>query len=142
MSQPACFPYLAMVSRRGAAVPMPLLPLELRVGEGLAVRAQGLLDSGATVNVLPLDLGLRLGAVWEAQKTVVTLTGNLATCEARALLVWARVAEFAPVRLVFAWARTEEAPLLLGQVNFFQEFDVSFHGARRQFEVRPAEKTN
>jgi hypothetical protein len=46
--------------------------------------------------------GPRLGAVWEAQKTVVTLTGNLAACEARALLVWARVAEFAPVRLVFA----------------------------------------
>jgi hypothetical protein len=31
-------------------------------------------------------------------------------------------------------------PLLLGQVNFFQEFAMSFHGARRQFELQPTEK--
>ena len=140
MSQPARFPYLPVVSKRGEAVPMPLLPLELRLGDGLPVRVQGLLDSGATVNVLPFSLGLRLGAVWVDQKTAVTLTGNLAAQEARALLVSARVAEFAPVRLVFAWARTDDVPLLLGQVNFFQEFDVSFHGARRQFDLQPAEK--
>ena len=139
MSQPARFPYLPVVSKRGEAVPMPLLPLELRLGDGLPVRVQGLLDSGATVNVLPFSLGLRLGAVWVDQKTAVTLTGNLAAQEARALLVSARVAEFAPVRLVFAWARTDDVPLLL-QVNFFQEFDVSFHGARRQFDLQPAEK--
>jgi hypothetical protein len=140
MNEPARFPYLPVVSKRGEAVPMPLLPLELWLGDGLPVRAQGLLDSGATVNVLPFSLGLRLGAVWENQKTAVTLTGNLATQEARALLVSARVAEFAPVRLVFAWARTDDVPLLLGQVNFLQEFDVNFHGARRQFELQPAEK--
>ena len=29
--------------------------------------------------------------------------------------------------------------LLLGQVNFFQEFEVSFHGRRRQFELWPAD---
>jgi hypothetical protein len=138
MSQPARFPYLAVVSKRGEAVPMPLLPVELWVHEGSPVRAQGLLDSGATVNVLPFSLGLRLGAVWEAHKTSVTLTGNLAALEARALLVSGRVAKFAPVRLVFAWARTDDVPLILGQVNFFQEFEVSFHGARRQFELQPA----
>jgi hypothetical protein len=58
---------------------MPLLPLEFRLGDALAIRAQGLLDSGATVNVLPITLGLRLGAVWENQKTAAALTGNLAT---------------------------------------------------------------
>ncbi len=138
MSEPARFPYLPVVSKRGEAVPMPLLPLEFEIREGLPVRVQGLLDSGATVNVMPFSLGLHLGAVWDAQNTVVRLTGNLAAQEARALLVSARVAAFAPVRLVFAWARTDEVPLLLGQVNFFQEFDVSFHGARRHFDVGPA----
>jgi len=29
---------------------------------------------------------------------------------------------------------------LKGQVNFFEEFDVCFHRARRQFEVEPARK--
>jgi hypothetical protein len=68
----------------------------------------------------------------------VTLTGNLAAREARALLLSARVAEFPMVRLVFAWAHTDEVPLLLGQVNFFQEFEVSFYGARNQYELQRA----
>lgn len=84
-------------------------------------------------------LSLRLGAVWEAQTTRVSLAGNLAA-QARALLVQVRVAEFSPVSLVFAWTRAENIPLLLGQVNFFQEFDVCFHRARFQFEVEPARK--
>jgi hypothetical protein len=68
------------------------------------------------------------------------LTGNLAAQEARALVVEARVAEFAPARLVFAWTRAESVPLLLGQMNFFEEYDVCFHRARRQFEVEPARR--
>ena len=137
---PMRFPYLAISSARGDASLMPLLPLEMRLREGEAVLTQGLLDSGATVNVLPYGIGLRLGAVWEAQTTRVTLAGNLAAQEARALLVHARVGDFTPVPLAFAWTRAENVPLLLGQVNFFEEFDVCFHRARRQFEVEPARK--
>ena len=119
---------------------MPLLPLELRFKEGESVQAHGLLDSGSTVNVLPYGLGLRLGAVWDAQTTRVTLAGNLAAHEARALLVQARVGDFGPVALVFAWTRSENMPLLPGQVNFFDAFDVCFHRSRRQFDVEPARK--
>ena len=119
---------------------MPLLPLELHRNIGESVHVQCLLDSGATVNVLPYGIGVRLGAVWEVQTTRVQLTGNLGSQEARALLVEARVADFAPVRLVFAWTRTERVPLLLGQMNFFEEFDVCFHRARLQFEIEPAQK--
>ena len=132
---PARFPYLAVSSARGDASLMPLLPVELRFPEGETVVTQGLLDSGATVNVLPYEIGLRLGALWEAQTTRVTLAGNLAAQEARAVLVHARIGEFKPVPLAF-----ENVPLLLGQVNFFEEFDVCFHRARRQFEVEPARK--
>ena len=92
------------------------------------------------MNVLPFGLGIRLGAVWETQTTRVTLAGNLAAQEARALLLQARVGDFASVPLVFAWTRAENVPLLLGQVNFFEEFDVCFHRARRQFEIEPARK--
>ena len=119
---------------------MPFLPLELRFKGGEPVPARGLLDSGATVNVLPFGLGLRLGAVWEAQTTLVKLAGNLSTHEARAVLLHARVPGFAPVPLVFAWSRSEHVPLLLGQVNFFEAFDVCFHRARRQFEIEPARR--
>lgn len=137
---PARFPYLPVASGRGDAFLMPVVPLELRFKEGDRIEARGLLDSGATVNVLPYGLGVRLGAVWEAHATRVTLAGNLAAQEARALLVQARVGDFGPVPLVFAWTRAENVPLLLGQVNFFEEFDVCFHRSRRQFEVEPARK--
>ena len=140
MTMPARFPYLPVASGRGDASLMPIVPLELRFKDGLAIQAHGLLDSGATVNVLPYGLGIRLGAVWETQTTHVTLAGNLAAQEARAILIQARVAEFEAMPLVFAWTRAEKIPLLLGQVNFFEEFDVSFHRSRRQFELEPARK--
>src|ERR1041385_7661475 len=137
---PVRFPYLPVTSGRGDPLLMPLMPVELRFKDGQAVRAHGLLDSGATVNVLPYALGVRLGAVWEAQTTRVMLAGNLAAQEACAVLVQVRVGNFGSVPLVFAWTRAEDVPLLLGQVNFFEEFDVCFYRARRQFEVEIAHK--
>ena len=75
--------------------------------------------------------------MWEQQTTPLTLSGNLARCEARALVVSAVVASFPAVRLVFAWARTDQIPVLLGQVNFFMEFDVWFYRSLSEFELRP-----
>ncbi len=100
----------------------------------------GLLETGATVNVLPYTAGERLGAVWEEQTTPMTLSGNLAACEARALILSAVVGPFAPVRLAFAWAKTDAVPVLLGQVNFFMEFDVCFYRSLSYFEVRPSQR--
>ncbi len=136
------FPYVAVASGGGDASLMPVVPLELRIPGGEPIVAHGLLDSGATVNVLPYGVGLGLGAVWDEQTTRVTLAGNLAAHEARASLLQGRVAELAAVTLVFAWTRAEHVPLLLGQVNFFEEFDVCFHRARRQFEIERAQKMN
>ena len=136
----ARFPYLPATAAAGESFLMPLLPVRLRFGKGEFVQVQGLVDSGATVNVLPYRLGIQLGAIWESQKTSVTLTGNLATQEARAVLLEAEVGEFPAVRLAFAWTRLETVPLLLGQVNFFQEFDVCFHRRRLQIELAPAGK--
>ena len=38
----------------------------------------GLLDTGATVNVLPCSIGGQLGLEWENQTISINLTGNLA----------------------------------------------------------------
>ena len=129
------FPFLPVSAGRGDSFLMPMLPLSLSFKGGEIAHIHGLIDSGATVNVLPYSLGIRLGAVWEAQTTLVKLTGNLATQEARALLAEARVGGFDPVKLVFAWTRSDSVPLLLGQVNFFEEFNVSFRRAQRVFEI-------
>jgi len=41
------------------------------------------------------------------------------------------------VRLAFAWTQTDNVPTLLGQVNFFLEFDACFFRSREEFEVQP-----
>ncbi len=113
-----------------------MLPLTLTAG-GRSITASGLLDTGAALNVLPYSIGLALGAVWSEQKTSIQLTGNLENYEARGLIVIAEVDKFAPVKLAFAWTQTDNAPLLLGQVNFFMIFDVCFYRSERIFEVHP-----
>ena len=42
-----------------------------------AVEAIGLVDSGATVNVLPYQIGVGLGAVWDSSNATIQLAGNL-----------------------------------------------------------------
>lgn len=111
------------------------MPLTL-IHRDSSVEVSALLDTGASVNVLPYSVGVQLGAVWEEQTTSVILAGNLAEVEARGLLVSAQIGDFAPVRLVFAWSQSDDAPLLLGRMNFFLEFDVCFYRSQLIFEIR------
>ena len=115
---------------------MPLLPLSLRLGQA-TVAISGLLDTAAAVNVLPYAIGIQLGAAWDRQTTSVQLTGNLAAVEARGLVVEGIVGQFPPVQLVFAWTQANTIPVLLGQVNFFLEFDAWFSRSQGVFEIKP-----
>jgi len=115
---------------------LPFLPVCLRFSDS-AVETPALLDTGATVNVMPYGMGLELGANWQQQTTPVKLTDNLANLPAKALLVETTVGNFAPVRLAFAW--TQAVPLILGQINFFMEFDMCFFRAKGFFEIVPKE---
>lgn len=115
---------------------LPQLPLSLTY-RGSSVEVLALLDTGASVNVLPYSVGVQLGAVWEEQTISVTLAGNLDSVEARGLLVSAQISNFEPVQLVFAWSLSDDAPLLLGRMNFFLVFDVCFYRSQLAFEVRP-----
>jgi hypothetical protein len=130
------YPYLPMNLAAGPLGLMPLLPLRLEMLPH-SVAVLGLLDTASAVNVLPYDVGVQLGAVWAQQTTSVHLTGNLASVPARGLLVSAIVGRFPPVRLAFAWAQTNTIPLILGQVNFFAEFDAFFSRASGIFEIKP-----
>jgi ABC-type uncharacterized transport system YnjBCD substrate-binding protein len=136
MPQAEQYPFVSMDPSLGAASLFPYLPITL-ANNTRAARLMGLVDSAAAVNVLPFDSGLQLGADWDAQTTSVQLTGNLAQQEARVLLVTATVGKFAPVRLAFAWTRSNAVPVILGQVNFLMEFDVCFFRSRAVFEVKP-----
>lgn len=115
---------------------MPYLPLTLSLN-GQFLNAEGLLDTGASVNVLPYELGLQLGLIWEDETLSVLLAGNLARFEARAVIVDAQISSFPTVNLAFAWTQAVDVPMILGQANFFFEFDVCFFRARSEFEVCP-----
>jgi len=49
----------------------------------------------------------------------------------------AEIGDFPPVRLAFAWSRSDNVPLILGQMNFFMEFDIYFYRSQLEFEVKP-----
>jgi hypothetical protein len=130
------YPFVEMDQGVGAPSLCPYLPITLSRG-GQSIDALGHLDTAAAVNVLPYELGLRLGAVWEEQTVPLRLAGNLAREEARGLLLTAKVGDFPPVALAFAWTKSKTVPVLLGQMNFFKEFDVCFFRSRAVFEVKP-----
>jgi hypothetical protein len=83
MIESQSFPFLEAKDIYGDVDVVPNLPLTLTYGQKL-IAVSGLLDTGASVNVLPYSVGCDLGAIWEDQNFSVQLAGNLATVEARA----------------------------------------------------------
>jgi hypothetical protein len=118
---------------------MPYLPITLSNGSN-SVEVMALLDTGASVNVLPYQIGLQLGAIWEQQTVPIQLSGNLAHSEARGLVLSGTLAEFSTILFAFAWTRSTDVPVILGHLNFFSEFNVCFFRHELAFEVYPREK--
>lgn len=54
------YPFVTMDPTTGPASLQPYLPLRLALGASV-ISVSGLLDTGATVNVLPYDVGSSLG---------------------------------------------------------------------------------
>jgi hypothetical protein len=136
MNGAAAFPFMDATPAQPGTSLMPLMPFVLSHGEH-QLSVVGLLDTGGAVNVLPYSLGEQLGLRWDEQLTPIVLTGNLARLPARGVVLSASVAQFAPVRLVFAWTQADDVRLILGQTNFFLEFDACFFRTRLEFEVKP-----
>jgi len=129
------FSYTSFSDAHGAVLTRPIIPITL----GLArrdVSANALLDTGADVNVLPYSLGVELGANWNDEKPFTGISGNLAQSEARAIILDATIASFSPIRLLFIWVKTDIARVILGQINFFQEFNVCFFASVEIFELQ------
>ncbi len=97
---------------------LPRLPLLLQ-RQDRRVETAGLVDSGATVNVLPYELGLQLGEIWDDRRAIIQLAGNLGDQPAIPFSAIAHIGEFPASELVFAWVKRPNVPLILGQTNFF-----------------------
>jgi hypothetical protein len=78
---------------------LPRLSLSLH-REDRVVESIGLVDSGATVNVLPYGLGLQLGGVWEDRRAIIQLAGNLGNQPAIPFSAIAQIGELLPIELV------------------------------------------
>ena len=122
------FPFVEMDPIVGAVSLMPMLPMIVSRGQK-SVPVSGLLDTGAAINVLPHSICIDLGADWKLQTTPVRLTGNMQGIDARVLAASAQVGQFSSVQLLFAWAESDAVPIILGQMNFFMEFDACFFRA-------------
>ena len=114
---------------------MPYVPLKL-LRDINAVDTFGLLDTGAMINVLPYRIGLELGADWNEQMPLFQLGGNLGNYESKGLILDIEIEDLDSVKLAFAWTKAENVPVILGQTNFFQSFDVCFRREDKEFEIK------
>ena len=130
------FKYSTTSSTQNEFDSLPRMPLILK-RDNQKIEAFGLVDSGATVNVLPHGIGLQLGGTWDDRKAIIQLAGNLGNQTAIPFTVTAYIGEYSPTELVFAWVKNPNIPLILGQTNFFMEFDVFFYRSRLEFEIKP-----
>lgn len=73
---------------------LPFVPIILSQA-GREVSGLGLIDSGATINVLPFEIGLELDLVWEEQNFPLQLVGALREAPAFGVLLVGRVEPFA-----------------------------------------------
>lgn len=105
------FPYKIIDSGLVLVDRMPYLPLTISFDDQ-SLNTEGLLDTGASVNVLPYELGLQLGLIWENETLSVLLAGNLARMTARAVVVDAQVSSFPTINLAFAWTQAPNVPLI------------------------------
>lgn len=130
------YSFTERIDNLGRSAILPYLPLTLTLGDR-STEVTALLDTGASVNVLPYELGLQLGAAWENQTVSIPLSGNLARSDSRGLVVAGTIAQFPPVLLGFAWTQMRDIPVILGHMNFFAEFNVCFYRHELAFEVCP-----
>ena len=130
------FPYQFRGASRDPQTLAPLLPVRLTRG-GVGVDVVGLVDSGSMYSVLPFDVGARFGIPWNSLPVTITLGGIAAGITAKLLSLEGLVGTLPPTPLLFAWSPTNTVPVLLGQVNFFFEFDICFFRSRAEFTVAP-----
>ncbi len=129
------FPYTPMPPFSGG---MPVIEVCLAHNENSCV-VPALVDSGAAMNLLPFECGEQLGFVWNEQRLSLPMGGLLPDAKAFAVPVTLTPEPFGPIELAFAWTNVSQERLrvLLGQINFFQHFKITFTAYERQFAIAP-----
>jgi hypothetical protein len=137
VSSPARFPFVPFGSGGPVSDLTPLLPIRLE-RDRTSLDVVALVDSDAAVSVLPWSVGLRFGIDWDSLSIPCLVGGGAGSVPGKILAVYSTVAPFPTIMLAFSWVQTDAMPIILGQTNFFLNFDVFFARARGYFEIQPA----
>lgn len=137
MSAPSRFPFVSLGTGLSPFDLAPLLPARL-ARNGVGIDAVGLVDSGATISVVPFDVGARFGEDWNKLPRELTLGGASSGVPAKLLALEMTFGAIGPVTQLFAWSSSNAQPVIFGRVSFFLDFDILFYRARGYFEVQPA----
>lgn len=113
-----------------------MLPVTLFYG-GRELEVLGLVDSGSMMNVIPYRVGLELSIVWDDHQADMSLGGTFRNVPAKSIVIEGQIEDFPSVNLIFAWSQSDNVRVILGQFNFFQEFDVHFYRSKFEFEINP-----
>lgn len=97
---------------------LPFIQISLIRGER-TILVPALVDSGASISVLPYDIGLQLGLEWENQSYPLDLTIFLQGAQAYGVALTGKIDPFPAVPLAFAWVQRSDVRLIPGQMNFF-----------------------
>jgi hypothetical protein len=115
---------------------MPMLWIQL----GQRERYLALVDSGATVNVLPYSVGLDLGLDWKTAAEGFEIGGSAAGTTKKVRLQF-KIRDFDALELEFRWLEHDRVQLILGHDNFFKYFDVCFSTHNQVMTIKQSSAT-
>lgn len=115
---------------------LPYLRVRL-FGPKTSLEVLALVDSGASISVLPFSVGEKLGYNWE-ESLSIQITGNLSAAQSKLIAARVRVPEVGSTSVAFAWTQSPLGKVILGQEDFFDTFDIHFRGSRKTFEIQHA----
>lgn len=93
------------------------------------------LDSGADISLLPLSVGEYLGLVKDEQRSHILKGVGSAPITAQIETIDLKLGPFA-LKVRFAWAWHEDVPSLLGRIDIFDCFEVTFQPAEKISKLR------
>ncbi len=109
---------------------MPMVWVRL----GLKHELLALVDSGASVNVLPHSIGLQLGLDWDSALDGPEIGGSVAGASKKVKLLL-KIREFDPLEMEFCWLVHDRARVILGHDDFLKNFDVCFSTRNRVLSI-------
>jgi len=119
------FYYRKMKSRVFGEVKRPVANIKLQTASGKWIRYEPFVDSGADITIIPYSVGKYLGFKID-EENLVHFQG-VAGKEVPTILTKVKM-KIGDIELEprVAWALIEEAPPLLGRLDIFERFNITF----------------